>query len=150
VHFRLQPWESGHFLEDAGSGLGTLVNAKPVSWAPLKHGDVITAGDMRMVYETDDGGAVPEFPVENVPAAEAMTPGPDKMTEEASVAAGPEDPPAWLPPEALHQPVPPWARPSPQVPVSAGFERTVFIWVLILLLTAAAVWYYARGRYAGG
>ena len=58
-HFRLQPWEGGHFLEDAGSGLGTLVNGKPMGWVPLQHGDVITAGELTMIY-SKDGSAVEE------------------------------------------------------------------------------------------
>src|SRR5688572_20946557 len=60
VHFRLQPWESGHFLEDAGSGLNTLVNGQPVSWAPLKHGDVITAGELSLTYESESSVPVPD------------------------------------------------------------------------------------------
>ena len=44
VHFHLQPWEGGHFLEDAGTGLGTLVNERMVSWVPLQNGDTIRAG----------------------------------------------------------------------------------------------------------
>lgn len=50
VHFRLQPWEGGHFIEDAGSGLGTRVNGHPIHWKPLIEGDVITAGSLEAVY----------------------------------------------------------------------------------------------------
>jgi hypothetical protein len=139
VHFRLQPWESGYFLEDAGSGLGTLVNEKPVSWAPLKHGDVITAGDLRLIYDTDENSPLPPPPPEFRPSGKAEETGePDKT---AAGAASPEAPPSWLPPEALLPPVPPWERPLPPAPVRSRKGRAVLLLLLVLILAAAAVWY---------
>ena len=83
-HFRLQPWEGGHFLEDAGSGLGTLVNGKPVGWVPLQHGDVITAGELTMIY-SKDGSAV------EAPAAGDREPA---AAVEATVVTEPVEPAA--------------------------------------------------------
>ena len=99
VHFRLQPWEQGHIIEDAGAGLGLLINGTSMTWAPLKHGDRITAGELSFVYECSDA-PVPEFPAsleaQTAPAAAPLPP--------EAVA---ETPPAWLPPEALLPPAPP-------------------------------------------
>ncbi len=69
VHFRLQPWEGGHFLEDAGSGLGTLVNGHPVNWKPLTHGDIIAAGGLEVVYHQQSSGATHAVPVIVAPAS---------------------------------------------------------------------------------
>ena len=72
VHFRLQPWEGGHFVEDAGSGLGTLVNGHPIHWKPLVHGDTITAGELEVVYSTENSPALAQkAPSAPVPAAVA-------------------------------------------------------------------------------
>ena len=89
LHLYLQPWESGYFLEDAASGLGTLVNGSPVTWAPLKHGDIVTAGNLTLRYEEEGGAPAGAFP----------QPAPDRAP-----------PPAWLPPEALLPPVSPVAQ----------------------------------------
>ena len=58
VHFRLQPWDGGHFIEDAGSGRGTLVNGHPVNWKPLVHGDIITAGELEVSYSTENSAVL--------------------------------------------------------------------------------------------
>ena len=71
VHFRLQPWEGGHFLEDAGSGLGTLVNGHPVNWKPLTHGDVIVAGELEVVYGQKAESATGHVPVVVAPCTQA-------------------------------------------------------------------------------
>ncbi len=137
VHFHLQPWESGHFLEDAGSGLGTLVNNKPVSWAPLHHGDLITAGSLQFVYE-QEGGAPAVFPA---PQSAPRT------SEQPELKTSPVEtlPPAWLPPEALQPPL----SPARQAMLTAGLEpvrdRTapVVLGCLLLLIAAAVavVWW---------
>ncbi len=129
LHFYLQPGESGYVLEDGGSGLGTLVNGKLVSWVPLKPGDVITAGNLTMQYESPGGpGGTP--PVEE-PAA----------------------PPSWLPPEALLPTVPPWARqetgggppastPAPARPGKGSARLRAGLAVLAAL--AGLFYYYTR------
>ena len=71
VHFRLQPWEGGHFLEDAGSGLGTLVNGHPVNWKPLSPGDVIVAGELEVVYAQQTKSPTSPVPVLVAPAPPA-------------------------------------------------------------------------------
>jgi hypothetical protein len=118
VHFRLQPWESGHFIEDCGTGLGTLVNGKPVSWAPLKHGDLIEAGRLQMTYEFE-GGASPAEATPKVKTAKVVP------AEPAGAPEAAPRPPAWLPAEALLPPVPPSAQGVPPA-TSVG----------------AAVWYF--------
>ncbi|MDB6070424.1 MAG: Inner rane component of cytoplasmic domain, partial [Verrucomicrobiales bacterium] len=67
-HFRLQPWQGGHFLEDTGSGLGTLVNGHPVSWKPLLNGDIITAGDLQLAYSQNHPAAHRTTPTALAPA----------------------------------------------------------------------------------
>ena len=127
VHCYLQPWESGFFLEDAASGLGTLVNGIPITWAPLKHGDVITAGNLTLRYEEEGGAPAGAFP----------PPAPDRTP-----------PPAWLPPEALLPPVSPAAQPVNWAAANtAGPNRTrrwaVTAGVVIAGLAAAfAVWWW--------
>lgn len=125
VHFRLQPWEGGHFVEDAGSGLGTLVNGHPIHWKPLVHGDTITAGELEVVYSTENSPALAQkAPSAPVPAAVPPSPplplpaitAPTKVSMVPPPVAGtwqpPVDapPPAWLPvdlrPEAYRTPVP--------------------------------------------
>jgi hypothetical protein len=49
IHFRFQPWEGGHFPENAGSTSGPLVIGHPVNWKPLNPGDVIVAGELEVV-----------------------------------------------------------------------------------------------------
>ncbi|HWB05145.1 MAG TPA: FHA domain-containing protein [Verrucomicrobiales bacterium] len=140
VHFRLQPWESGYFLEDAGSGLGTLVNEKPVSWAPLKHGDIITAGDLHLIYDSEDGTPISPLPAESViPVQTEGTTEPDKEAVEDPPT---EAPPSWLPPEALQPPVPPWDQTPAPVSIPSRRRRTALVPLLVLLLAAAAVWYF--------
>ena len=76
VHFRLQPWEGGHFLEDAGSGLGTLVNGHPVNWKPLTHGDSIMAGELEVVYrqQSEVGFSPVPVPVAPIPQPTPLAP----------------------------------------------------------------------------
>ncbi len=124
VHFRLQPWEGGHFIEDAGSGLGTLVNGHAINWKPLAHGDLIVAGELEVVYSesspSDAGGG-------SAIAADAALPPPPLPPSSSGIAPAtllpPEtsglqvlmptpalvlQPPAWLPedlrPENYHRP----------------------------------------------
>ena len=118
VHFRLQPWEGGHFLEDAGSGLGTLVNGHPVNWKPLTHGDVIVAGELEVVYEqqaTATASPVPVIAAPMVASVAAITPpavsapvptlpAPALPSISSPIVAPPETcfaPPAWLPEDLL-------------------------------------------------
>lgn len=79
VHFRLLPWESGHVLEDAGSGMETLVNSMPVSRVMLKHGDVITAGNISLIYETETGGTDGPLIQENTPVLPPVIAGPSTL-----------------------------------------------------------------------
>lgn len=138
VHFRLQPWVSGHFIEDAGSGLATLVNGKPVTWAPLKHGDIITAGELKLIFESEDGGPVPEFPPETTVPLNISAAMPPPPREE------PARPPAWLPPEALLRPVPPLAQAAARKYASVKKHRPRRLLPRLLLLgaAAAAAWYF--------
>ncbi len=122
LHFRLQPWEGGHFIEDAGSGLGTLVNGHPVNWKPLAHGDTIHAGELEVVYvqhhEATHGivpvAVVPPTPaVPGFPSLESSIPTPGRAPDPTMSATATSldqllptlKPPAWLPedlwPEAL-------------------------------------------------
>ncbi len=138
VHFHLQPWESGYFIEDAGSGLGTLVNGTLVNWAPLKHGDVIAAGELKLIYDSGAGEPEPVFPSEDVVPAEvltAMTPPPPPP---------PEQPPSWLPPEALLPPLTPVAQAAIRAALSEKKNRRPRLLPLLLLLGAAlaAGWYF--------
>lgn len=142
VHFRLQPWESGHVLEDAASGMGTLVNGKPVARLLLKHGDVITAGNVSLIYETETGAAGKSLPHEYESVPPPLTAAPDKNAHSASPREESGEPPAWLPPEALQPPVPPWARPAPQGPVSPRSARILSLLLLLLLAIATAVWHF--------
>jgi hypothetical protein len=136
VHLHLQPWESGYFLEDAASGLGTLVNGSPVTWAPLKHGDVISAGGLTLVYEEENcpPPAFPDRPAVMMPAG----------------GAGLPHPPAWLPAEALLPPLSPVAQFV--LKNTAGRKskrRGMWIAVFLLVLTASGVagwWFWLRHR----
>ncbi len=156
VHFHMQPWEGGHFLEDAGSGLGTLVNDRKVSWVPLQNGDIITAGELRVTYIKDPAAPVPAIPV----FAESITldTSPVPVTEpqpaaEASrhlqLPAPPPQPPSWLPPEALEPPSPPPAWDPQELTGETGKRRpgvqTLLVCAL-LLAAGAAVFYILRGR----
>jgi len=96
VHFRLQPWEGGHFIEDAGSGLGTLVNGHPVNWKPLIHGDIITAGELELSYSKENSPVL----------AQKAPPGPVAMPQPPPVIPSP-------PPEAVPLPVLPQPAPAP-------------------------------------
>lgn len=147
MHFHLQPWESGHFLEDAGSGLGTIVNGKAVTWVPLNHGDVILAGNLSLIYEAGDRASLPAFPSTHEIAVEAML-APEGQGGFSAPAPEPEKPPAWLPPEALLPPVTP-VQMAASMPPPAPRRRSALRQWLILLLLAAAVafglWiYYSR------
>jgi hypothetical protein len=142
VHFRLQPCETGHVLEDAGSGMGTLVNSMPVSRSMLKHGDVITAGNISLTYETEIETAEAPPAQDNEPVIPPLTAGPDKSAHPAVPREVPGEPPAWLPLEALQPPVPPWAQLVPQEPARSGTGRMLSFLLLILLGIAAAVWHF--------
>ncbi|MHC4818175.1 MAG: FHA domain-containing protein, partial [Planctomycetota bacterium] len=50
VHFRIRERDRGYQLKDDGSGIGTLVNGKPVYATTLQHGDAIEAGGLRCVF----------------------------------------------------------------------------------------------------
>lgn len=143
VHFRLQPWESGYFLEDCGSGLGTLVNGLSVSWAPLNHGDVITAGNLTMTYESGDI-AIPEFPLTLAPSSPASASAPPSVEGTTAIerirGAPEETPPSWLPPEALQPPVPPGAWSLPPDDSPSG-KRFCIILLVVLLLLATVVYF---------
>ena len=137
VHFHLQPWESGYFLEDAGSGLGTLVNGNPMTWAPLKHGDVITAGSLNLVYEDEGGPPLPAAPRMEAPVEANLS----------LAAPAPEQPPSWLPPEALLPPVSPVAQAAAAREAAARSKRTggwKLLFLLVLAATAAGGWYLLR------
>jgi len=140
VHFHLQPWESGHFLEDAGSGLGTLVNGNPMSWAPLKHGDVITAGSLQFIYEDEAQLPPADSPVPAAPPRTSAAPELKTTPVEAL-------PPSWLPPEALEPPLSPVKQAMQQCELEPFRDRTgpVVIGCLLLLIAAAAglVWWLA-------
>ena len=153
IHFRLQPWEGGHFLEDAGSGLGTLVNGHPVNWKPLTHGDVITAGELEVVYAQKASGKTHAVPVvaapEAQPQAATLTPPPGfspapfalvlSHSPVPTCLAGQKPlevnpvlpPPAWLPedllPEAYRQARAPHCEtPVPPAPVLNEAESGPF------------------------
>ena len=137
VHFRLQPGESGYFLEDAASGLGTLVNGKLVTWAPLKHGDIITAGELKLIFESEDGGPVPEFPPETTVPLNISAAMPPPPREE------PAQPPAWLPPEALLPPMPPTAQAAARRHQDVKEKSPRWLPALLVLGAAlAAAWYF--------
>jgi pSer/pThr/pTyr-binding forkhead associated (FHA) protein len=53
VHFRIEEKSRGWRLKDDGSGIGTLVNDKPVFATTLEHGDVIRAGALVCVFLTE-------------------------------------------------------------------------------------------------
>ena len=53
VHFRIEHRSKGWRLKDDGSGIGTLVNDKPVFATTLNHGDVIRAGALVCVFLTE-------------------------------------------------------------------------------------------------
>jgi hypothetical protein len=130
LHLYLQPWESGYFLEDAASGLGTLVNGSPVTWAPLKHGDVITAGTLTLLYEQEGTAPISAF---SAPPVHPAAP----------------QPPAWLPAEALLPPLSPAAQAALKNDQSG--ERKGRGWKVAGLLVATAiaavaVWWYLRHR----
>lgn len=131
VHFHLQPWESGYFLEDAGSGLGTLVNGHSVTWAPLKHGDVISAGSLVFHYEHEDQVPLPSFPVPSPTAALCSF---DPVLPAAPV------PPSWLPPEALQPPLSPAAQASLLTKPAKPARRWWPAVIVLLILAAAAGW----------
>lgn len=137
VHFHLQPWDSGYFLEDAGSGLGTLVNGNPMTWAPLKHGDVITAGSLNLVYEDEDGPPLPSAPRMEATVEANLSP-------EAPAVPVPEQPPSWLPAEALLPPISPIAQAAAAREAATRPKRTG-AWKLLLVLILAAIaaggWY---------
>jgi Inner membrane component of T3SS, cytoplasmic domain len=135
VHFHLQPWESGYFLEDAGSGLGTLVNGHNVTWAPLKHGDLISAGALQFLYEHEDQPALPSFPVPSFTAA---------LTASAPILPTAPVPPAWLPPEALQPPLSPAAQAALRPVVEKRTRRWWPAALVLLILVAATAWAWRR------
>ena len=143
VHFRLQPWEGGHFIEDAGSGLGTLVNGHAINWKPLAHGDLIVAGELEVIYSESslcDAGAVSALAAPAAPAAlpplllPPSSPGIATATLLLPEASGLQilmptpplvaQPPAWLPedllPENYHRSAGVTEDPPAGNPVSAA------------------------------
>ena len=155
VHFHLQPWEGGHFLEDAGTGLGTLVNERMVSWVPLQNGDTIRAGDLQVTYVKDPAGGVPEIPVfaGNVVTLDTSPVPGSLSTAEKSISPPappvapepPPEPPSWLPPEALGPLAPPPAWEAPAPPPGKGRRRiTGFLVLLFLAAAGGAAWHFTR------
>lgn len=49
-HAEITRGHAGHFIEDAASTNGTFVNSVPIARQLLKHADVITIGQYRIVY----------------------------------------------------------------------------------------------------
>ena len=140
VHLHLQPWESGYFLEDAASGLGTLVNGSPVTWAPLQHGDIITAGGLRLLYEDENSPPLTDFPDHRAATAASAEP-------EAEAEA---QPPSWLPAEALLPPLSPVAQAALKIPHTGKSKRRGW-WVAVCLGGVAAAgaamwWFWLRHR----
>jgi hypothetical protein len=138
VHFHLQPWESGHFLEDAGSGLGTLVNGNAISWAPLKHGDVISAGSLLFTYEDEAQLPPPDFPAPvAVPRASEA---PELKTTPVEAL-----PPSWLPPEPPEPPPSTVRQAMRECEIEPVRDRTgpvVFGCLLLLIAVfAGLVWW---------
>jgi hypothetical protein len=134
VHLYLQPWESGYFLEDAASGLGTLVNGTPVTWAPLKHGDMVTAGGLTLLYEEECGDPLPIFRA-----------GPPLLADSGSVAR----PPAWLPAEALLPPLSPVAQAALKSNAASkpkGRKLRGSLCLLAFAAGAGGVWWFLRHR----
>ena len=128
IHFRLQPWEGGHFIEDAGSGLGTLVNGHAINWKPLAHGDAIIAGELEVIYSLHSNPEVSSAPVVAAPLAHAtlarqapvLNPQPTLVPPLPEISAAPSfsfhgpslhdtlprpltpaQPPSWLPEDLL-------------------------------------------------
>ncbi|GAB4138563.1 MAG: SpoIIE family protein phosphatase [Planctomycetaceae bacterium] len=68
-HARILREGTDYFLEDLGSGNGTLLNGQPVS-SPLRlsHRDRIKLGPILLRYEADDPSAKPDFGQETVGA----------------------------------------------------------------------------------
>jgi len=62
VHFRIRERDRGYQLKDDGSGIGTLVNGKPVYATTLQHGDAIEAGSLHCVFLAEA-----EAPVRSAP-----------------------------------------------------------------------------------
>lgn len=120
VHFRLQPWEGGHFIEDAGSGLGTLVNGHAINWKPLAHGDRIVAGELEVIYAETSPSEAGAMSAIAAPAAPAALPPPLLPPSSSGMATATllpleasglqvlmpkpplaAQPPAWLPEDLL-------------------------------------------------
>lgn len=109
VHFTLEPWEGGHFIQDAGSGSRTLVNGEVTNWRPLVHGDLITAGELTLAYGVTEGEPISfDLPLRNTttrvesvvePVAEGVDPFP-RFT-----FPGPAAPPAGAVPDIFSVPV---------------------------------------------
>ncbi|MEE8105278.1 MAG: FHA domain-containing protein [Planctomycetota bacterium] len=79
VHFRIEKKARGWRLKDDGSGIGTLVNDKPVFATTLQHGDVIRAGALVCVFLTENTPVVSE-----PPRAEPSGPYIEQLTPPAS------------------------------------------------------------------
>ncbi len=122
IHFTLQPFPDGHFIEDSSGGLGTLVNGRLTTWAPLKHGDIIIAGDLKLTYISSKTSPIPTY--QTAPVTIEMDPSTQPVPRSATGAVQisrlpspspshipqlPEPPPTWLPSEALVPPTPPMA-----------------------------------------
>jgi len=63
LHARIRPEGRRYFLEDAGSGNGTVVNHEPLGGQPRELGseDVITIGSFKLVFLVKTGRAFPSW-----------------------------------------------------------------------------------------
>jgi len=57
-HFRIYSSDREFIVYDLGSKRGTLVNGKPVEKVELGSGDVLQVGDVKLLFEVADDGAI--------------------------------------------------------------------------------------------
>ena len=98
-HAQIEPKAGQWLLVDLDSANGTLVNGKKVQTTPLKHGDTLEIGGIRMGVVLTDQSAVPAPAVPAKPAAPAPAPAPapaapTKPAAPAPAPAAPKRPPA--------------------------------------------------------
>jgi uncharacterized protein YkwD len=85
VHFRIRRRGRGYQLKDDGSGIGTLVNDKPVYATTLQHGDVISAGGLRCSFLTEAEAPVRAAPVRAAPRARPAAPPPPSAPRDLKI-----------------------------------------------------------------
>lgn len=73
-HFHVTPVPGGNLLVDVTGQHATFVNDQPVSQVMLKNGDVITAGQLKLRYESQ--AVPPPLPPEDPPPVAAESSGP--------------------------------------------------------------------------